>query len=63
MLLCSGSVSGGTWQLSVAAVEVLAIPDKVLKQITLILGQQKVFGLLDDFSEVGDELSAFRGQF
>lgn len=44
-------------------IEVSGLPDEILDQIPLVLGEQQVFRLLDDLSDIGNELSAFTGQF
>ena len=57
-VLLGGSLVGGSaWYGSVATIKMLSLPDEVLEQITLILGEEKVFGLSDDFLDVGDKMA------
>ena len=62
MLLGSLFVRRSTWKLCVAAFEVLAFPNELLKEVSLILGQEKLLGLLDDLSEICDQALAFSGK-
>ena len=51
-LLVNWSIWGG----SVAAGELLGLPDEVLKEVTLVLGEHQDLGLLDDAAEISDKL-------
>jgi hypothetical protein len=44
---------------SIAAVDLLSLPDEVLEKVALVLGEQKDLGLLDDLLQVADKLLAF----
>ena len=59
VLLGSVLVNRGTWNLCVAAIQVLGLPDEVLEEVTLILAQQQMLGLFDDIAEIGDQDTAF----
>ena len=52
MLLRCGLINWCARDLGVAAADILGLPDEVLKQVALVLGEEKKFGLFDDFSEV-----------
>ena len=41
-----------------ASLDVLSLPDEVLKQVALVLGEKENLGLLDNFAEISDELLA-----
>jgi hypothetical protein len=57
-LLAQRSVDVGC----VIGADLLCLPDEVLEEITVILGEQEELGLLNDVLEVGDELLAIGGQ-
>lgn len=63
MLLGGALVDGGTWNLCIATLDKPRLPQEVLQEITLVLGQEQHFGLLNDVSQVGDEVSAFWREF
>jgi hypothetical protein len=42
--------------LRVDLTKVLGLPDEVLEEITLVLGEDQKLGLLNDISEIGDQL-------
>ena len=62
MLLGGPLVDGRTGLGRVAGSEILAVPDEILQQIALILGQQEHLGLLDDVTQVGHEMLALAGE-
>ena len=53
VLLSSGFVGRRTWQLCVAAIQILCLPDEVLEQVALVLAQKQMLGLFDDIAEIG----------
>lgn len=59
MLLGGALVDGSARDLGIATLDKSRLPHEVLQQVTLILGQEQNFGLLNDVSQVGDEVSAF----
>lgn len=54
MLLSHLLVDRGTGNIDSLGVEFLSLPNEVLEQVALVLGQQKVLGLLDDIARVGN---------
>lgn len=58
MLLSNIFVDGGTRNVHSLGVELLSLPDKVLDQVALVLGQQKVLGLGDNFTRISDQCAA-----
>ena len=56
MLLGSLLVKWSIWSGSVAAGELLSLPDKVLKKVALVLGKHQDLGLLNDAAKISDEL-------
>lgn len=63
VLLLSGLlVNRRTWQSCISAIDLLGLPDEVLKEVAAVLSQEKVFCLLDDITELGDQGLTFRGQ-
>lgn len=61
MLLRCLLIDRRSWGLRIAASDLLGLPDKVLKQISLILSQNKGLGLLNDVPKVRNELLAVGG--
>lgn len=47
-------VNRSTGQFGVANSEMLSVPDEILQQVVLILDEEEVFGLLDDFTKVSN---------
>lgn len=43
----------------ISAFDLLCLPDEILEQVALVLGQEEVLRLFNDISEIGDETSAF----
>lgn len=58
MALRSVLVNGRIRRANRIGVEVLRLPDEVLQQVALVLGQKQVLGLFDDISNISDELPA-----
>lgn len=52
-LLLADRSAGGRYRLGV---ELLGLPDEVLKQVAVILGQQQMLGLFHDFFDVGNQI-------
>lgn len=48
--------------LDALGVKVSRLPDKVLEEVALVLGQQKLLGELDNLARVTDELLALPGE-
>lgn len=63
MLLRGVLINRCTWKRSILGLNLLCLPDEVLEEIALVLGQQEVFRLLDDDSEIGDQSLTFGGEF
>ena len=62
MLLGNILGHGSTRKSSVGARDLCCLPDKVLEEIALVLGEDKQLCLLNHITKVGDELVAFLGQ-
>ena len=60
MLLSGVFVDRSPWELGIATTNMLCLPDEVLKNVSLVLGQQKDFGLFDDIAKVCYKGSTFR---
>lgn len=60
MLLSGLLVHWGIGCANSLGVELCSLPDKVLKQIALVLGQQEVLGLGDNFAEIFYESLSLR---
>lgn len=58
VLLCSLLVDWSAWRLCVASTNTLCLPDEILDEVALVLGQQQDLGLLDGGTEIGDQLLA-----
>ena len=61
MLLSGVLVHWRVRELCVAAPDVLCLPNEVLQQVSLILGEQKDLGLFDDVTQISDKVTAFFG--
>lgn len=57
-LLVDWSVRGGC----VATADLLSLPDEILKELALVLGEKKDLGLLDDIRKISDENLALTGE-
>ena len=55
MLFGSLLVDGCTRKTSLTATDVLSLPDKVLNQVALVLGEKQQLCLFDDIANVGHE--------
>lgn len=62
VLLGSVLVDGQGGGSRIASAEVLALPDEVLEQVALVLGEQEDFGLLDGIAHVRNEVLALGGE-
>lgn len=62
MLLCGLLVDRSPRGLNALSVEVPRLPDEILDQVPLVLGEQQVLRLLDSLSDVSDELPALCGE-
>lgn len=58
MLLGGLLVDGGAGNVDGLGVPLLGLPDEVLEQVALVLGQKQVLGLLDNVASVGNECLA-----
>lgn len=59
MLLC---LLTADWRIragGISTFDLLRLPDEILEQIALVLGQEEMLRLLNDISEIGDETSTF----
>jgi len=59
VLLRGVFVNRGARNFCISSSDLLSLPDEVLKQVSIILGQQEDLGMFDDDSEVFDELVTF----
>lgn len=55
MLLSGLLVHWGAWNGSVSTIDVLRLPDEVLKEITLVLAKKEDLGLFNDIADICDE--------
>lgn len=62
MLLSDLLVDGGAGDINSLGVELLRLPNEVLEQVALVLGQKEILGLLNDLACVGDESLSLRGE-
>ena len=58
MLVSRVLVDGRSWLGGIAAADLLTVPDEVLQEVALILGQEQHLRLIDHISEIGDQLLA-----
>ena len=63
VLLRSLLVNGSIGKSGISAIDLLRLPDEVLKEIALVLGQEKVFGLFDDVTEICHKILTFGREF
>ena len=59
MLLSRAFVDRCSWQLGLTTGDLASLIDEILQQISLVLGQEKDLGLLNDTTEVSDEVATF----
>ena len=59
MLLSCSFVHGRSWALSATASEVLCLPDEILEQIALILGEEQNLRLLNHIAKIFNQMSSF----
>lgn len=59
VLLGSVLINWSVWSGGVATADLLSLPDEVLEEIALVLGEQQNLGLLNDTAQVSNELLAF----
>lgn len=62
MLLGSVLVDGGARESGASTGDLLRLPDEVLKEVALVLGEEQDLGLLDDGLEVAYQLLALGRQ-
>lgn len=62
VLLSSLLVNGGIGLLRIARADLLSLPDEVLNEVALVLGEKQELGLLNDLLEVTGELLALSGE-
>ena len=63
MLLSCGFVDGCSWQLGLAAGDLTGLPNEILQQVAIILGQKEDLGLFDDAAKVGHKVAALFRKF
>jgi hypothetical protein len=62
VLFGSVLVGWSTWKFGITTVNVLRVPNELLDQIALVLGQEQEFGLFDDLPQISDQLLTLIGQ-
>lgn len=62
ILLGSVLADGGIGCVDTLGVELSGLPDEILDQVALVLGEKKVLGLLDGVGSILDELLALGGE-
>lgn len=62
VLLGSLLVNGGVGLLRIASTDLLSLPDEVLNEVALVLGEEQELGLLNDLLKVAGELLALGGE-
>lgn len=55
-------VDWSSGSLDALGVELLRLPDEILQEIAVVLGEHQIFRLFDDFSDIVNELLAFGGE-
>jgi hypothetical protein len=63
VLLRSLLVNGSIGKSSISTIDLLRLPNEVLKEITLVLGQEKVFSLFNDITEICHKVLTFGRKF
>lgn len=63
MLLRGTLVNRGTWELGIATRDESRLPQKILQQIAVVLGQEQNLGLFDNISKIANQVAAFWGEF
>jgi hypothetical protein len=63
VLLRSLLVNGSIGKSSISTIDLLRLPNEVLKEITLVLGQEKVFSLFNDITEICHKILTFGRKF
>lgn len=48
-------INGSTWEFGISATDLLGLPDEILQNIALVLGQKHIFRLLHNVAEVGNQ--------
>jgi hypothetical protein len=59
MLLGSVLVNWCAWERGISGSDVLSLPNELLEQISLVLGQEQELGLINDITQISHQLSAF----
>jgi hypothetical protein len=62
MLLRGVLINRCTWKRSIVGLDLLCLPNEVLEQVALVLGEEEIFGLLDDVANIGNEAFALSGE-
>lgn len=62
MLPCSVLVYRCVGSLGVTTANLLSLPDEILEEVAIVLGEEENFSSLNDFLQVTNELLAIRGQ-
>jgi hypothetical protein len=62
MLFGSVLVDWCIWESCIPSLNLLRLPDEILEEVALVLGEEKVFGLLDYIAEIGDQCLALGGE-
>ncbi len=62
LLVCRILVNGSAGHVDGFGIPLLGLPDEVLQEVALVLGEKEVLRILDDLTGVGDELLALGRQ-
>jgi hypothetical protein len=62
ILLSSVLADGGIGCVDTLRVELSGLPDEILNQVALVLGEKEVLGLLNDVGSILDELLTLSGE-
>lgn len=62
MLPCGVPVDGGIGRLQITAVDLLSLPDKVLEQVAVVLGEDEELGGFNNISQITNEFLTISGQ-
>lgn len=62
VLLRSLLINGRTRHRNGLGIELLSLPDEILQQVSLVLGQEKFLGLVDNIANVANKRLSFGGE-
>jgi len=63
MLFSGVLVDGSIREFCVSTLNLLRLPNEILEEVALVLGEEKVFGLLDYVAEIGDQCLTLSREF